>query len=227
MLLLLAACQPLKTLYESRGIPEEIYWNGLQDLRSKLLECWEVRSIYGTFVPGGFSGMFRLKRFAIGRFQYAMETLEKDYPLPDGRIIPAGTFKVACHIPSHGLALTDDVRLDSYRQAHAFFAPKLYQGLLVVSCSSWLLYPAQRDFLPETSKILRFMVDFDIISQTEEENFSAGWRIFGSAWGKPYAELPEDTSLQRAYKKRLLETNRTGRGYGILVVDGKKIVNKA
>lgn len=226
MLLLLGGCRPLKALYESRGIPEEIYWNGLQDLRSKLLECWEVRGIYGTFVATWFEGMFRMTRFAVGRFQFELRTLDVDYTLPDGRILPAGSPALGCHIPSHGAALTDEVRLESYRKAYQFFQNQLVQGLLVISCSSWLLYPEHQKFLPETSNILRFMGDFDLIGQTEEEGFSAGWRIFGGAWGKPYAELPEDTSLQRAYKQRLIETNRTGRGRGLLVFDGKRIVNK-
>ena len=153
------------------------------------------------------------------------ETLEKDYPLPDGRVIPAGAFKVGCHIPSHGPALTDAARMDSYRRAHQFFAPRLYQGLLIVSCSSWLMYPAHPQFLPKDSRVLRFMSDFDLIGQKEQEGFPDGWRVFGRAWGAPYAALPEDTSLQRAYKQWLLQRGVTGRGFGLMVFDGERIIN--
>ena len=225
LLALLSACPGLKAAYGRRGIPADIYWDGLSDFRSKLLECRELRGINGTFVPGWFQGLFRLQRFGIGRFQYNMETLEKDYPLPDGRVIPAGAFKVGCHIPSHGSALTDAVRMDSYRRAHQFFAPRLYQGLLIVSCSSWLMYPAHPQFLPKDSRVLRFMSDFDLIGQKEQEGFPDGWRVFGRAWGAPYAALPEDTSLQRAYKQWLLQRGVTGRGFGLMVFDGERIIN--
>lgn len=224
LLALLSACPGLQAAYARQGIPEELYWAGLSDFRSKLLECRELRGVNGTFVPGWFEGMFRLRRFALGRFQYATETLEKDYPLADGRVVPAGSFKAACHIPSHGPGLSDDVRLDSYRKAHAFFLPRLHQGLLLVSCSSWLLYPAQAQFLPGASHILRFMGDFTLISHTEQPGFPDGWRVFGKAWGTPYEDLPEDTALRRAYKQWLLKAGVTGRGFGILVFDGEKII---
>ena len=41
----------------------------------------------------------------------------------------------------------------------------------------------------------------------------------------PYNELPEDTSLKRAYKNWLIEKNETGGGVGVIVFDGEKIIN--
>ena len=96
---------------------------------------------------------------------------------------------------------------------------------MVLHCSSWLLDPKQKEFLPEHSNVLKFMNDFQVYRNEDYENFPDGWRIFGDAWGLPVEQLPEKTGLQRAYKKWLLAGNRGGRGWGFLLFDGEKIID--
>ncbi len=210
----------------ARGWPEASFWHSMQDFRAKLLECRECRGVWGTFVWDWLNGWEGQNRITLGRFCYIANQLQFPYSLSDGRTLPEGAFLLECHIPSDGPALTDETRLDSYRQAWQFFQDKLTDGLLPITCSSWLLYPAQREFLPASSNILRFMDDFAPISSVDNGEHRDGWRIFGRHWGKPYEELPQDTSLRRAYRQRLIDTNLTGRGYGVLVFDGEKIINK-
>ena len=59
------------------------------------------------------------------------------------------------------------------------------------------------------------------ISETNEDL----WRIFGKQDKLPYSELPEDTSLKRAYKNWLIEKNEAGGGAGVIVFAGEKIIN--
>ena len=59
------------------------------------------------------------------------------------------------------------------------------------------------------------------ISETKEDI----WRIFGKYENVPVSDLPEDTSLKRAYKKWLSEGNDVGGGVGLIVFDGEKIIN--
>ena len=68
------------------------------------------------------------------------------------------------------------------------------------------------------------MDDFEMVEWEEEEGFHNGWRVFGKDSDLPLEQLPEKTSLQKAYKKWLVDGNKAGHGYGIIVFDGEKIV---
>ena len=72
-----------------------------------------------------------------------------------------------------------------------------------------------------------FMEDFDIISNTREENdvFSASWSIFGCDYNEDMSKLPSDTSLQRNFIRYLKKEKNTGWGTGVILFDGEKIVN--
>ena len=53
------------------------------------------------------------------------------------------------------------------------------------------------------------------------------WRIFMMPNETPYEDLPEDTSLRRAYKKHLLAGGEPGEQMGLFLFDGKAIYNQA
>lgn len=89
-------------------------------------------------------------------------------------------------------------------------------------CGSWLLYEGHREFLPGNSNILRFMDDFDIIRSADKEKFGDGWRVFGKYSNGPVDDLPEDTSIRRAFKQRLQQGKPTGYGYGVFFFDGER-----
>ena len=42
----------------------------------------------------------------------------------------------------------------------------------------------------------------------------------------PVDDLPEDTSIRRAFKQRLQQGKPTGYGYGVILFDGEKILGK-
>ena len=65
---------------------------------------------------------------------------------------------------------------------------------------------------------------FDIFKVNEAEDFSNGWRVFRNQWKKDPSELPEDTSLQRNFKKWILDGGGFGAAYGIFFFDGENIV---
>jgi len=68
------------------------------------------------------------------------------------------------------------------------------------------------------------MDDFDIVNAQDEEHFSNAWRIYGAAGGKSPEHWPTDTGLQRAYTQWIRSGGKTGRGLGILLFDGEKIL---
>ena len=224
---LLLSAETLYKRYLKQGISEEIFYDTIKDLKYKLIECIDCKGYVGTFVPHWFERFYRLERFALGRFQYDFTDTDREIVTPSGVRIKKGTKVLFLHIPSSGVPLTDDVRMDSYKKAYDFFKDTSYvkNGKIVFVCHSWLLYKKHYEFLPQNSNILKFMNDFNIydgyISETNEEM----WRIFGKYDKAPACELPEDTSLKRAYKKWLCDGNTTGGGAGVIVFDGEKIIN--
>ncbi len=225
MVFILSCMEELYRRYKLFGFEEKIYWESADDLRCKLIECIDCEEVPGTFVAGWNDGLFRMERFALGRFQFEKTrfTHEGGFVTKCGYKIEQDSTLINFHIPSSGIPLTDEVRLDSYKKAYEFFKDG-FDGPVIFCCGSWLLYPEHRKFLPENSNILRFMDDFEIVSWSEEEKFHNGWRVFGKDSDLPLEQLPEKTSLQRAYKKWLVDGNKAGNGYGIIVFDGEKIL---
>lgn len=223
----LLLCAPiLFERYAEKGIDEQIFWDSANDFRYKLVECIECEEVPGTFVAGWNDGFFKMGRFAYGRFQYELGTFDRDdYKFKCGKVLKRGDTYVNFHIPSSGVPLTDEVRLDSYKKAYPHYKHLFPDGLVVFGCHSWLLYPKHREFLPKNLNILRFMDDFEIIESDEnEEGFSNGWRVFGKASDLPYDQLPQNTSLRKAYAQWLISGHKGGNGYGFIVFDGEKIL---
>lgn len=217
----------LKGRYDAAGIDEKVFYDSMDDLRCKLLECIECKGVPGTFVPGWNNGFLKMTRFAYGRFQFEVSTYSKEYDFVTrcGKVIKNGDKYVNFHIPSSGIPLTEDVRLSSYKEAYRHYVHLFPDGKVVFGCGSWLLYPRHREFLPPHLNILKFMDDFEMVSWEEEaEGFHNDWRVFGRHAGKPYAQLPRDTSLRRAYADWLSAGNKAGHGFGVFVFDGERII---
>ena len=223
---LLNCTEILHGRYMEAGIPENIFFDTMCDLKYKLMECIECEHVWGTFVAGWNDGFFRMTRFALGRFQYepSVFTHKGGYLTKCGYKIEEGEHIHGFHIPSSGVSLTDDVRLDSYRKAYEFYKDELDGKPLVLCCGSWLLYPKHREFLPSNLNILRFMDDFEIISEGIDESFHNDWRLFGHWTEYPLEQWPEDTSLRKAYKNWLVSGHKAGDGYGVIIFDGEKIL---
>jgi len=217
--LLFISTKRLHEIYSEKGISEDIFFNTMMDLKYKLDECRALHGIWGTFVFGWFPEFYRLRRFGLGRLQYEIVTYEWEDYEKNGVSVKKGDTVYFCHIPSAG-ALTKELRMDSYRQASVFFGEKR----LIVICESWILYPQQKDFLPPHSNILDFMNDFDIISSEDDEGFPDAWRVFGKDHTLSPQQWPQETSMQRAYAKRILSGKPTGNGAGIIIFDGEKIL---
>lgn len=223
---LVYAAEIMHNKYKERGLSDELFWDTIMDLRHKFDECVDCKGVYGTFVPWWNTEFYNLRRFCLGRYQYDMSTFGKDdYVTSAGVTIKKGEKVLGFHIPSSGVPLTDEIRLDSFKKAYQFFEDyRREDGLMIFVCGSWLLYEGHREFLPEKSNILKFMNDFEIIESEEKDKFGDAWRVFGKYGDKSPKKWPEDTSMRRAFKQRVLSGGKTGHGFGVIVFDGEKIV---
>lgn len=208
--------------YLAKGIDPAVYNESMTDLAVWCETHRKKTGAPGLSELGWLDCTLKEGLYRIGRFQYQPTTFAHPFYKYGDYELHKGDPVITIHIPE-GAPLTDEARYDSYRRAEAFF------GKHVFVCESWLLYPAHRDFLQAGSNIVRFMDDFVLLA-SEEHRGDLGnlWRMYGFACDHhDFASLPEDTGMQRAYKKHLTETGgMTGEGYGILIVENGTIIGK-
>lgn len=209
----LVGCLPrMRRQYREKGIPEEIFRDTARDLTYKLNECYANRGVWGTFVTFWFPEFYRLERFCLGRLQFE----HKEFPYEGVPGLKKGQTVYNCHIPSAG-PLTPELADDAFRRAKAFYAAELNGKPMPVYCSSWMLYPPHVALFPEGSNLRRFAERFTLVDSVPDPTNHDFWRIFNRPWdpAAPLADLPEDTSLRRAFKTFLLQGGPMGSGKGL------------
>ena len=223
MLFLMQGARQAKEDYAKRGVGEEIFWATFADLRYKAIECKENYNVWGTFVAFWYPIFFSCDIVKLGRLEYENRVYEGPAYEQGGFVLRPGDKVRSIHIPSSGEPFGKAARLESYKMAYDFFKGELAGGPLVCVCHSWLLYPAYKNILKPGSNIASFMEDFHII-EAESGEFGDAWRVFGPQHTLPAAELPEDTSMRRAFKQHLLAGGSTGEGLGVLLFDGERLL---
>ena len=118
------------------------------------------------------------------------------------------------HIPAH-LPLTREALAESYRRAPEIFrtcygfAPK---GFL---CRSWMMSEELHELLAPTSNILMFQEPYHRFPI--RTNGTAVYNFVFKLRFKAFADMPEDTSLQRAMKRRYLDGGHVFEYGGVFV----------
>lgn len=211
LLFIIGISRRTRELYEEQGISMEIFHDSMADMHWKLLECHKMYGIWGTFVIEWFPWWFRLKRFALGRLQFERITFGDEYE-KDGLILHKDSPVINVHIPSCG-PLDPEAFKASYAKSAEFYKEEFQDQPLVFVCNSWLLFPAHKEILPEHSNIRAFLSDYDVY-ETNEDNGDL-WRIYYGAEEKGFENLPENTGLERAYKKWLVDGHMAGYARGV------------
>lgn len=215
ILMLICMTPELHKKYTQKYIDDEIFYATIADLKYKLEECRLVHGKCGTFVPGWYKGFFEMKIFALGRLQFEINHTWFECDV-DGVHIPKGTKALSVHIPRTGTKLDHSLVLDSYNTAKEFFKDEFDDNVIFI-CNSWLLYPWNREVLKEGSNLAQFYDDFTIVRSGEYANYSEAWRLFDCLYDGNPDNLPNDTSLRRAYIKRIKNKQPIGHGTGVIV----------
>ncbi len=172
--------------------------------KKRVKECL-TNDIYGRKLEGiRFSQLLwgayfvRIKIIEVGRLQYGLSN--KDIHL---------------HVFS-GCKLTYEDVLESLKQSKKYIYK--YFGLTNYKCTgtSWLLSRQIRDLLDDNSNISKFQSLFDITEQDEECTKDILNFVFNISECDDYNKLPENTSLQRKIKEKLLKGEKFYSGFGIL-----------
>lgn len=190
-----------KENFDRQGISEKIYVDTMAVFSRFVREYKESYGAYGfnreTWTTRQVSGTL----LRIGQMEYETTFLD------DERAI-------SLHIPTD-VDLRPEVLRPSMREAVEVFH-RLFPDYadVVPYCRSWLLAPVLKEFLPETSNILRFQEIFDMVPEVFPRDSVLTW-VFKNP-SLPKEDYPEDTSLQRKLKKFLLDGGQFADGMGFL-----------
>ena len=217
----LCVTRHVKDFYVQKGMPDGCFDGFLKDIKIKWAECVAVHKMDGVFVAEWFNRFVDGTRHTFGRLQFEPMFIAGSYEVC-GRTLNEGDLAINIHIPG-GSKLTKQDCIDSFLKAAEYYAPFFKDKTVIFHCDSWLLYPGHKEFLPENSALLMFADFFNIVSTNDYRGNL--WRIFGREdCEENIASLPEDTSLQRAYKKRLLENGEIGGARGFFFVKDNKFI---
>lgn len=214
-----------KEFYKNRRIDENIFYDSMTDISIWVELYHRTTGEWALEEYDWVTNSLSLEVIRLGRLQFQLVTRGKDdKPFTIAGInLKSGSRLINIHIPE-GDSITKEKRMDSYRKAYKFFNQT---GHAVFMCGSWLIFGEHDKFLEPDSNILSFTNDF-VLKETIELT-SDLWRIFGKNWekttGGDYAKLPEDTKMQRAYKKWLLNGGPAGISIGYFVFDGENIIS--
>lgn len=124
---------------------------------------------------------------------------KKDYEI----LLSPGDELLSVHIPK-GAKVDRENADKTYREALEFFARHYPEKKFTCFwCRSWLMDPSMEEFLPEKSNILAFQSFYKRYCVK-----STGKEVFVFVHPQPfekYEDLPENTTLERALKKRYIE----------------------
>ncbi|MBR2847352.1 MAG: DUF5596 domain-containing protein [Clostridia bacterium] len=230
-LLLVVECAPyLEKKYEEKGIARERYIDAMRDIKCKLDECKIAKGVFGIFIVSWFEGYFALGRMVFGRLQYGVTIYDSEPVTIKGHTITPDEFCLACHIPSGG-PLKPEMCVESFKMAYEFFKDKLKDGILVITCASWLLYrPYIGPVFPENSNTAIFAKYFEIVEESSYDQLYGGWRIFGVEYDGDPDKLPTDTGMRKRFVEyiKASKDNPTpfGGATGIILFDGEKVLTQ-
>lgn len=209
-----------------KGYGQRLFWDTIADLKYKLEECKVVKGIRGIFVFDWYRLFFKLEIFTLGRLQYQVTTYPWDnYNRADININKGDTV-YSVHIPSSG-PLSEDLRYDSYTRACNFFSKETKDNPLICICESWLLYEDNKNIFPGRLNMVKFMDDWDIIDSHDDDRYPDAWRLFGVDYTGDPKLLPAESTPQKSMKQWLENGGKAGHGFGVMVFDGERIINRS
>lgn len=194
--------------YEEVGIGEDIFVETMKCFSRFVKESMARGGKYYFNREWWTTRQLSLLLYRIGELEY--ELVEKN-----------GKKSIYLHIPS-------DTDMDllklraSYEEARQFLQKYFpAYGTLPMRCESWLMSPALKELLPETSNIIRFQQNFKVEEIYPDEKDYAEWvyNIEGDVTGMDMMKLPEKTALQKNMKHYLLNGGTVGTALATLVED--------
>lgn len=191
--LLDCACITYKR-YEKMGIDTSIFIQTMKFCTRFLLEHKKIHGCYSFTWAWWFPRQLALQEFRIGALEY--EFIENQ------------TKQISIHIPSDACITPKNIHA-SFLEYKSFLHTHFPEWENAPwHCESWMLSPALKQLLPQTSNILYFQSLFEVESVDYESMAVLDWVYPGEKGA--LKELSENTSLQRNMKQFFLDGKRVG-----------------
>ena len=190
--------------YKNTGISDDIFTDTMKFFSRFLYSHNKTFGVYQYVWSWWAVRQISMQEFRIGELEYEMMVQN------DKKVI-------GVHIPSDAKLESGKLR-KSYLDARDFlgkFYPDYADADMI--CGSWLLAPALKKLLPEDSRIIQFQKSFVLTSQEADSPGILDW-VYGRR-DIPFADLPEETSLQRKLKQYLINGGKVEWANGTLAAD--------
>lgn len=206
---------PLKEFYDSRNIPDTVFYDSLDDISFHINRYFDTHGEYSVNKSDlqWLSFIYKCEIFDLGslRFQkihftYAeFERESYDYmPLSDEvkKRFVEGESIIKVHIQKDANLKSEKIDT-SFRLAHDFFTSYFPEhNFKVFTCRSWMLYPPMQDILPPDSNITAFANRFEIIA-TNQNTKQALDRIYETSDMAEIEKMEKPSSLAKVAYKNL------------------------
>lgn len=190
---------PLQINYKERNLPLEVYEATLSDLKWRLNTYSENEGRPGLTAEDKMwlARIYHLKIFKLASLQFEMVKGQEEKIRPEKWGLQDKYLDdlLSVHI-MYGEDISRQASINSLLQALTFFEehfPRFNYDYFY--CKSWLLYPGNREFLGEKSKIIRFMDLFNIVDQ--EQDIKIPYKYIFYKEPDQVKESDISTSLQR------------------------------
>ena len=206
------------------GLSKRVVHDTLFDLKLKMKEGQKLHGVVGTEHFTWYLRFLALRIFAFGRLQFELKKHPGPTYVSGGVTIMEGDDVLSMHIPRNGEPLLEKNVNASVKDAKKVFTTLLGAEDIPIICNSWLLAPKNLEFLPEKSNIAKFIHRFDVIktqNYRKDRNTAIPF-LYEVKSSTPIQDLPENTSLQRAYKAYMLEGGHMAEGFGIFKNEPKE-----
>ena len=219
MLLYLCMLPRLRRYFEEKGIPDALFLATVPDLLYKLTECKLVDGVYGISdgaAEGWYPNVFRCRTLTFERLQFVFDRADFECET-DGVKIEKDTPVLHIHIPRTGTKIDRESIAASYRAAADYFAPAFGENPIIMTTRTWMFFPRHEEFLSPDSNMMQFYHDFQLVESGEYPDYSQVWRLFDCYYTGNPDDLPQNTSLRRAYADLIRRGEKTGWGRGVMI----------
>lgn len=206
---------PLKEYFDSKNIPNQIFYDSIQDLNFRATRYYDLHDEYGLserdalWIRFMYKGeMFDLGSLSFQKFNFSYAEIERadyDYmPLSEEmkQRFPEGQPVINVHIATDADLRPEKID-ESLNLAHDFFTTYFPEHKYTVfTCRTWMLYPPTQEILPPESNITAFANRFEIIA-TNQNTKQALDRIYETSDLEEIAAMEKASSLAEVAYKNL------------------------
>jgi len=146
-------CENLKKKYEEKNIPEDIFYDTVEDLVTWTNTWSDIKDGLYLGELGWLANHLKMKLFRLGRLQFCMGVNKHDIPEEE---LKKGDNIIEVHIPE-GAPLTYEECEKSFERAKEFFN-EFYPDFdyKCFTCHSWLMDDTLDELLSENSNMIKF-----------------------------------------------------------------------